>query len=148
MIAQRLLRRLCESCRARDESPIGPALARWFPERGVRWRERGCAACGRSGYRGRLAVVESLLVSPEVERSIASGAAPDAIAELARSAGMQRLWESGVEQVLAGATSIAEVGRVIDMPLPPPTEALVRRAREGFARPTVTSLDDFELLDP
>ena len=148
VIAQRLLRRLCESCRARDESPIGPALARWFPERGVRWRERGCAACGRSGYRGRLAVVESLLVSPEVERSIASGAAPDAIAELARSAGMQRLWESGVEQVLAGATSIAEVGRVLDMPLPPPTEALVRRAREGFARPTVTSLDDFELLDP
>ena len=148
VVAQRLLRRLCESCRVHDESRPGPALARWLPDDRLRWREQGCAGCGRTGYRGRLAVMESLVVSPPIERAIASGSAPDAIGELARAEGMRRLWEDGVAQVLAGATSIAEVSRVLDMPLPPPTEALVRRAREGLARPIITALDDFELVDP
>ena len=148
VVAQRLLRRLCESCRIHDESMPGPALARWLPDDRLRWREQGCAICGRTGYRGRLAVMESLVVSPAIERAIASGASPDAIGELARAEGMRRLWEDGIAQVFAGATSIAEVGRVLDMPLPPPTEALVRRAREGLARPIITALDDFELVDP
>ena len=148
VVAQRLLRRLCESCRVLDESQLGPALARWIPEHAARWREQGCASCGRTGYHGRLAVVETLIASPAIERAVASGAAPDAIAGIARGEGMRRLWENGVDQVVAGATSVAEIGRVLDMPLPPPAEALVRRAREHLARPSVASLDEFELIDP
>ncbi|HEX8851471.1 MAG TPA: GspE/PulE family protein [Gemmatimonadaceae bacterium] len=148
VVAQRLLRRLCESCRARDDTQLGPALGRWIPEHTPRWREQGCGRCGRTGYHGRLAVVETLIASAAIERAIASGASSDAIADLARGEGMRRLWESGVDQVVAGATSIAEIGRVLDMPLPPPAEALVRRARESLARPTVASLDDFDLVDP
>ncbi|HEX2779878.1 MAG TPA: GspE/PulE family protein [Gemmatimonadaceae bacterium] len=148
VVAQRLLRRLCERCRIPDESVPGPALGRWVAADAPRWREQGCAACGRAGFRGRLAVLETLLVSPSIERAIATGAAPDRIGELARAEGMQRLWEGGIERVRAGLTSLAEVGRVLDIPLPPPTEALVRRARESVARPIAASLDDFELIDP
>jgi type II secretory ATPase GspE/PulE/Tfp pilus assembly ATPase PilB-like protein len=148
VIAQRLLRRLCEGCRVPDDAPIGAALARWVPADAPRWREGGCTLCGRSGFRGRMAVVETLLASQPVERAIAEGASPDRIAELARAEGMRRLWEGGIDLVATGATSLAEVGRVLDMPLPLPTEALARRAREARASPIAASLDDFELIEP
>ncbi len=152
VIAQRLLRRLCEACRERDGSTPGPALGRWVPAGVDRWRERGCPACGRTGFRGRIAVIETMVTTPEIERAIASGAATDTIADAARAGGMVRLWESGIDRVTAGATSLAEVSRVLDIPLPPATEALVRRARESLAVPSapalVTSLDDFDLVDP
>jgi hypothetical protein len=65
---------------------------------------------------------------------------------------MTRLWESGIERVVAGVTSLGEVSRVLDIPLPPMTEALVRRAREALpAQPSprlTAALDDFELVDP
>ncbi|MFL5561899.1 MAG: GspE/PulE family protein [Gemmatimonadaceae bacterium] len=152
VVAQRLLRRLCTSCRQRDESIPGPALGRWLAGDPPRWRENGCAACGRTGFRGRVAVLESLVTTPEIERAIASGAPSDTIADAARAAGMTRLWEGGIDRVVAGVTSLGEVARVLDMPLPPATEALVRRAREalpeGPARRFVAALDEFELVDP
>jgi general secretion pathway protein E len=152
VIAQRLLRRLCPSCRERDTVVPGPALGRWLPPDAERWRERGCASCGRTGFRGRLAVVESMGTTPEIERAIASGAPADIIADAARASGMTRLWEGGIERVCAGVTSLSEVSRVLDIPLPPVTEALVRRARETLPMQTLpkltASLDDFELVDP
>jgi general secretion pathway protein E len=152
VVAQRLLRRLCESCREHDDVLLGPALGRWLLPDVVRWREKGCAACGRTGFRGRIAVVESMVTTPEIERAIASGSATDTIADSARAGGMTRLWEGGIERVTAGMTSLAEVARVLDMPLPPATEALVRRAREALPAPIghrlAASLDDFELVEP
>jgi hypothetical protein len=93
-----------------------------------------------------------MVTTPEIERAIASGSAPDTIADSARVGGMTRLWEGGIERVTAGMTSLAEVARVLDMPLPPATEALVRRAREALPAPIghrlAASLDDFELVEP
>ena len=93
-----------------------------------------------------------MATTPEIERAIASGAPADTIADAARTAGMIRLWEGGIERVLAGVTSLGEVSRVLDIPLPPVTEALVRRARETLPVvpvPRLTAaLDDFELVDP
>jgi type II secretory ATPase GspE/PulE/Tfp pilus assembly ATPase PilB-like protein len=152
VVAQRLLRKLCDGCREHDTDTPGPALGRWLSADAVRWRERGCGACARTGFRGRLAVIETMVTTPEMERAVASGAAADTIADAARAAGMVRLWESGIEQVLAGTTSLAEVSRVLDMPLPPATEALVRRARESIhptpGRRITAALDEFELIEP
>jgi type II secretory ATPase GspE/PulE/Tfp pilus assembly ATPase PilB-like protein len=152
VVAQRLLRRLCESCRENDDAVLGPALGRWLSADVPRWREKGCAACARTGFRGRIAVIESMVGTPEIERAIASGAATDTIADAARAGGMVRLWESGIERVVAGMTSLAEVSRVLDIPLPPATEALVRRARESLPAPLSqrfsATLDDFELVEP
>ena len=152
VIAQRLLRHLCDGCRERDDDVPGPALGRWLPQGTPRWRERGCLACGRTGFRGRIAVVETMVMTPEIERAIASSAASDTIADAARAGGMVRLWESGIERVLAGTTSLSEVARVLDLPLPPATDALTRRARESL-RPLAplrlsASLDEFELIEP
>jgi type II secretory ATPase GspE/PulE/Tfp pilus assembly ATPase PilB-like protein len=152
VVAQRLLRKLCTSCRQLDTAIPGPALGRWLPAGTERWREQGCAACGRSGFRGRVAVIETLVATPEIERAIAAGTPADTIADAARAGGMIRLWESGIERVIAGVTSLGEVSRVLDIPLPPATEALVRRARESLPAqgvPRLTAaLDDFELVDP
>ena len=152
VVAQRLLRRLCEACRERETAVPGPALGRWLPEGASRWCENGCGACGRTGFRGRIAVLETLLMTPAIERAIAASASTGVIGDAARGAGMVRLWESGVERVLAGSTSLSEVTRVLDIPLPPATEALARRARESLpplaTRRFSASLDEFELIEP
>ena len=129
-LAQRLVRRLCPACRVSDPEAPPLSMARWFPPEVARWRERGCPACGGTGYRGRIALVEALDVVPMVERAIAAGEPPIRIGDLARESGMRRLWDAGVLQVAAGGTSVAELARVVDLPFPPQVESLVRDVRE------------------
>jgi hypothetical protein len=71
-----------------------------------------------------------------VEQAIAHGAPAVEIAHVAHDAGMQRLWDVGVEQVEAGATSTAELLRVLELPLPPATEALARAAHLARGGPS------------
>ena len=139
VVAQRLLRRLCPSCRMVDDTELGPALRRYFAETQTRWRERGCRLCGGTGYRGRLATLEVLESTPAVEQAIAHGGPAVEIAHLAHDGGMQRLWDAGVEQVEAGATSTAELLRVLELPMPPATEALARRAQGARGGPSSVS---------
>ncbi len=89
VIAQRLVRRLCAACA------------------GV-----GCRECAESGYRGRRAVAEILIASPEFERRVAAGGTPESIAEAARANGCVPLWEAGLALVRRGETSIDELRRV------------------------------------
>jgi type II secretory ATPase GspE/PulE/Tfp pilus assembly ATPase PilB-like protein len=93
VIAQRLLRRRCGECDA-----------------------GGCAACDGVGYRGRLAVAEILMTTPEFERRVASGASTESLAEAARSGGCVSLWDAGVELVRAGHTTMQELRRVAAEP--------------------------------
>ena len=94
VLAQRLVRRSCPYCSA-----------------------TGCGACEGSGYRGRVAIAEILVSSPELERRIAAGAACDALAEAAREGGSLSLWESGLELVRAGETTMDELRRVAAEPV-------------------------------
>jgi Tfp pilus assembly pilus retraction ATPase PilT len=108
VIAQRLLRRRCSECEG-----------------------AGCLACDGSGHRGRLAVAEVLVGSPEFERRVAAGASTEAIAEAARAAGCVTLWESGLDLVRRGATTMDELRRVAAEPVkvvtePPPAGELPR----------------------
>ena len=140
VVAQRLVRRLCPSCRKRDGAPVPEHLEYWFPPSAVTYRAAGCSECGGTGYRGRVAVVEILVVTREVERRIATGQSPERIAEAARAAGMATLWESGVAHVLAGSTSVEELVRVLDIPVvPPPAAEDATRGAGGDVA--------FELLD-
>jgi type II secretory ATPase GspE/PulE/Tfp pilus assembly ATPase PilB-like protein len=116
VIAQRLLRRLCQHCKVQMTDPVPPRLARWFPEGAQIFKAAGCAECGGTGYRGRLAVQEILVSDAEVERRIAAGESTDRIADAARAGGMRTMWESGVDHVLAGATDIEEMLRVLEVP--------------------------------
>lgn len=116
VIAQRLLRRLCQHCKVQMTDPVPPRLARWFPEGAQIYKAAGCPECGGTGYRGRLAVQEILVSDAEVERRIAAGESTDRIADAARAGGMRTMWESGVDHVLAGATDIEEMVRVLEVP--------------------------------
>ena len=116
VVAQRLLRRLCPHCRELVVGEVPERLRKWFPEGTTMYRPVGCDECSTTGYRGRLAITEVLISSPEVERRIAANESAERLADAAREAGMRGLWESGVQHVRAGVTSIDEVLRVLEIP--------------------------------
>ncbi len=117
VVAQRLLRRLCANCRELAVEPIPDRLKKWFPDGSTAYRPVGCPECSNTGFRGRLAVMEVLISSPEIERRIAANDTPERIAEGAREAGMRGLWESGVQHVRNGITSVEELLRVLEAPV-------------------------------
>jgi len=116
IVAQRLLRRLCEECAEDVDTQTMPVEMRPPADYGgpVRVRKAvGCRACSGRGYRGRLPVFEILPVDETLARLIDSGALPDAIAAAGRKLGMRPLWETGLERVWEGVTSIEELSRVL-----------------------------------
>ena len=128
VIAQRLVRRLCRSCRAPMNEPVADRLQRWIPADASLYRAVGCNECGHTGYRGRLALMEVLIADGEVERRVASGETTDKILEAARAAGMRSLWESGIDHVIDGMTDLEELLRVVEAPLDQPAPRREARA--------------------
>jgi len=116
VVAQRLLRRLCRACKRPAPAAPPRQVRHWVPEGVEHFEAAGCAECGNTGYRGRLALMEVLIVDGEVERRIAANQPLDRIVEAARGNGMRSLWESGVQHVLDGVTSLDELLRVLDVP--------------------------------
>jgi type II secretory ATPase GspE/PulE/Tfp pilus assembly ATPase PilB-like protein/ActR/RegA family two-component response regulator len=116
VVAQRLMRRLCQQCRELAVGQVPERLQRFFPESGTLYRGVGCAECSMTGYRGRLAIEEVLHVTEEVERRIAGNESVDRIHDGAREGGMRSLWESGVAHVKKGETTIEELLRVLEAP--------------------------------
>ncbi len=116
VVAQRLMRRLCPSCKEVAVEAIPPKLAKWIPMGTPLYRAAGCAECAMTGFRGRFSIVEVLTMTPDVEKVVSSGAPADKIAEAAQAAGMGSLWESGVGHILRGESSVEELMRVVDVP--------------------------------
>ncbi|MGH7536986.1 MAG: type II/IV secretion system protein, partial [Gemmatimonadales bacterium] len=116
VVAQRLMRRLCLSCRAESKEAVSDRVARFIPPGSRLYAAVGCSDCASTGYRGRFSIVEVLAMSPELERRVGQGATADQIADVARAAGMRSLWESGLRHVLSGETSLEELLRVTDVP--------------------------------
>lgn len=117
VVAQRLCRALCTRCReayAPDPDELARLGLRW-PEDGPRelFRARGCPACSRTGYRGRMALHEVMPVSEEIERLAVRRASTDEIGRVARERGMTTLRDDGWAKVLAGRTTLEEVLRVV-----------------------------------
>ncbi|HEX9190504.1 MAG TPA: type II secretion system ATPase GspE [Candidatus Deferrimicrobiaceae bacterium] len=116
VLAQRLVRTICDACSAPREVPqalreevIREAGA--FPEGNLRIG-RGCEACAGTGYRGRSGIFELLPVSDGVKELILSRADSGTIREKAVGEGMRLLREDGWEKVARGITTIEEVLRV------------------------------------
>ena len=118
VVAQRLMRRLCPVCAdvATDAEQVPARLRRFIPEGVKLKRAVGCPECAMTGYRGRFSIVEILVMTPELERRIGTGATADRIAEAARANGMRSLWESGLRHVLDGESTVEELLRVTDVP--------------------------------
>ncbi|MFZ2986418.1 GspE/PulE family protein, partial [Ideonella sp.] len=137
VLAQRLVRRLCPSCKVAE-----PATAEWVEELlddylhvlGERataatrdslrseWLQRfgsqgrlmkhhspGCKACDQTGVRGRVGIHELLTISRELRHLIQTGARADDILQQSLSEGLRTLRQDGIEKVLAGMTSLEDV---------------------------------------
>lgn len=79
------------------------------------YRGQGCEDCYNSGYSGRSAIYEILSVSREIRKLITNADSDGAIKQQAVALGMKTLCQDGIEQVLAGVTSLEELLRVVDM---------------------------------
>jgi type IV pilus assembly protein PilB len=115
VVAQRLVRKLCPACAEIITASSLPSDARPPGSRtgAVIRRAVGCKACDGVGYRGRVAILEVMPVDETVSRLIDTGAMPEALTAAARRIGMYTLWESGLERVWDGTTSLEEVIRVL-----------------------------------
>jgi type IV pilus assembly protein PilB len=116
VVAQRLMRRLCQACFEPREEPVPERLTRYVPPDAKLLRAVGCAECAMTGYRGRFSIMEVLTMNSDLERRIGQGATADVIAEAARASGMRSLFESGLRHVLAGDSTLEELLRVTDVP--------------------------------
>jgi type II secretory ATPase GspE/PulE/Tfp pilus assembly ATPase PilB-like protein len=121
VLAQRLTRRLCEDCRslepANDEDRDALRLALGSAGAGLAvpellWRSRGCNACGGTGYRGRLAIHELLVVDGAIRAAIQVRAGAEAIRDLAVAGGMTTLLQDGARKCLEGHTDLSQVRAV------------------------------------
>ncbi|HEV3319792.1 MAG TPA: ATPase, T2SS/T4P/T4SS family [Solirubrobacteraceae bacterium] len=115
IVAQRLARKLCSSCKRRTIIP-----AQILRDNGYKalvdleaYEPVGCRRCGGSGYRGRVGLYEVMDVSPEIQQLALSRRPSEEIRDLAVRQGMRRLRDDGLEKVRQGRTSIAEIARVI-----------------------------------
>jgi len=121
IVAQRLLRRLCRRCRAEAPASREELLelnAMSLIEDGTLsevslYRAEGCGHCGQSGYGGRLAVQEVLVMNDELKGLVLERAPAERIARAALAGGMQTLRQDAFAKVLAGETSFAELKRVL-----------------------------------
>lgn len=114
VLAQRLVRRLCDDCRVPYEpDPEQVALLSGRPEAGrVLTRGAGCRACRGSGFRGRTGIFELMVMSDGLRDAIVRGASKAELRASAESEGMLPLRRDGWTKVLAGTTTVEEVLRV------------------------------------
>ncbi|HEV7948614.1 MAG TPA: GspE/PulE family protein, partial [Glaciihabitans sp.] len=118
VVAQRLARRLCERCKepagySTDQLAaleVGFDTADATPQL---FRAVGCSSCSRTGYRGRIALHEVMVVSEEIERLAVQRASSVEIARTARRQGMSSLRQDGWAKACAGLISVDEIVRVV-----------------------------------
>ena len=108
VIAQRLVRRLCPLCREEYELDANTCEALGIPAGAHAFRPRGCNEC-RNGYKGRRGIYEIMVVDDELRRMILEGVSNIQLRAEAVKRGMKTLRQSGVNNALAGHTSIEEV---------------------------------------
>ena len=107
VLAQRLVRRLCVKCKQQKSITNDDYL----PQSSVVFESIGCNDCNGTGYSGRVGLFEFFNINDEVKKSINNGASEDELVKLS-FLNNNRLFESGIELVKKGITSIEEVLRV------------------------------------
>jgi type IV pilus assembly protein PilB len=122
VVAQRLVRRLCKHC-SRPASPSAEelsaagwddALLKEAPFAEPKWHEAaGCNKCGNSGYKGRFAVHEVMLMSPTIQNMVLGQESNLAIREQAVREGMMTIRQDGLIKAASGLTSLAELARAV-----------------------------------
>jgi len=115
VLAQRLVRRICQYCKEEylldeDERDI---FTRAGMEVSIGYRGAGCNRCGQSGFAGRTSIAELMVVNPEISDLIYAGASSEAVFQAALRAGMVPLFREGLNKAAAGHTTVQEIQRVV-----------------------------------
>ncbi len=114
IIAQRLVRVLCPSCR--EPYPPSAEHLRLIGRPADRlWRAAGCPQCSGKGYRGRTAVMEILVMDAELDELVARRATARELRTAAMARDFRPLAEEALARVIDGTTSLAEVARTVDL---------------------------------
>lgn len=121
IIAQRLVRRLCPKCKelfapeVKILNEIKKALAKQTTMGRPKkiYRARGCPACNKTGYKGRVGVFEMILVDSETEKLISTSPSHAQLVEMMERKGLMTMYQDGLLKVLEGITSLEEVERVL-----------------------------------
>jgi type II secretory ATPase GspE/PulE/Tfp pilus assembly ATPase PilB-like protein len=112
VLAQRLAARICENCKE-PYQPSREILAKYFQEEGLTevpfYRGRGCVKCRFSGYKGRVAFHELVLITEEIRALISDGKSAQEITRAAAKVGYKPLRYDGLKKVLLGLTTIDEI---------------------------------------
>jgi type II secretory ATPase GspE/PulE/Tfp pilus assembly ATPase PilB-like protein/ActR/RegA family two-component response regulator len=138
IVAQRLVRRMCDACAVPIEASELPDWAR--PPVGYAGtvhprRAPGCKVCNGTGFRGRVAVMELLPVEGQVPRTIELSGTQLEILDAARPYGLTTLWESGLARVWLGKTSPEEIRRVLGEHAAGPAESPAESGAAASASP-------------
>ncbi len=120
VIAQRLVRRLCVSCRlssslsTNELTRLYPAIGKYLSKKSTitLYKAKGCVSCENTGYKGRIAVFEFIQISKEMEELILSHPTAQEVWNLASKQGTVQLFEDGMEKVRNGITTIEELMRI------------------------------------
>lgn len=116
IIAQRLVRRVCDNCKAVYHPPKELLDMLGLSQKDISgkkiYRAVGCHMCSKTGYKGRTAVFEIIKMEPEIKSQITGKISEKALIDIGKMAGMKTLRESGIEKVFDGITTLEEVLRV------------------------------------
>jgi type II secretory ATPase GspE/PulE/Tfp pilus assembly ATPase PilB-like protein len=117
VLAQRLVRKLCENCSSpepldKDQASLLQSLdLRHMPK--LLFAAKGCEKCDGEGYRGRVGIYELLVVDEVLAEAIRSGAQEEVLRDLAIASGMVPLMDDALAKVIKGMTTLEEVVRVV-----------------------------------
>ena len=114
VVAQRLTRKVCESCKEKDTTVKAPILKQFgIDSKTTLYKGNGCSQCNNSGYKGRRGIYEVLKVTPSIQDAILKEKNVIEIAELARKDGYKPMLEIGVDYLKEGTLSFEEFQRTL-----------------------------------
>ncbi|MCJ1977236.1 GspE/PulE family protein [Lactococcus paracarnosus] len=116
VLAQRLVRCICGNCKV-AVTPTAEEeifLKHYQVAEKTLYKGNGCNKCGGTGYKGRMAVHEFFALTPEIRHAINNQATDELLADLAEKSGMRTLFLDGLEKILKGYTTIAEILKVAE----------------------------------
>ena len=116
IVAQRLVRKLCDHCKRASKQPRSPIAGINISE--SHFEPVGCARCHNKGYSGRTVIYEVLEFTDKIKNAILSNQPDTEIEALAKRDGMHTLFETGMAKVRAGETSLEEILRIVAAPEP------------------------------
>ncbi|RJQ14154.1 MAG: type II secretion system protein GspE [Nitrospiraceae bacterium] len=115
VIAQRLIRKICNNCKVETLPPVELTRFNVTPAK-TYYKGAGCDKCNNTGYKGRIGVYELLMINTKLKRLISKSSTIDDMWDCARESGTKSLFDDGWQKVMEGTTTVEEVISKIPYP--------------------------------